>query len=339
LLAGCSGGQVNAPFTSIPSQSIGRQAVHPTLSQSRGELFAKTLLVKPGINALLTHATPSLSPAAAFGGAVFVSDSGANEVYRVTAGGKITRVGSGWSEPQGIAVDPGTGDVNVADTNNARIVVLSKTGKPVTVLNDPGQYPAGVAVAPNGTVGVTNILSQSDGPGSVSMYPAGATSPSCTTSGVLASAYFIGADSRDNFYADGIDASTGASIVALVSTTCAITPLEIAPNLVFPGGVQVIESGRGKKAREELLVGDQDGLAIYPYDLATLQPLATVPLGGGIDEVEFALTKNKKVVGSSDAGTAEVELWPWPAGGSSPAATITGFSLPVGIGFVPSGDE
>ena len=325
-------------MSAVPSQSMSGQSAQHTQSLTRAQVLAKTLLVKPGVSALLAHAAPAVNPDAVFAGTAYLSDSGTNEVYKISAKGKIKPVGSGWSEPQGIGVDPVKGDVYVADTANSRIVELSKTGKPVSVLNDPGQYPAGASVTPDGTVGVTNIISTSGGAGSVSVYAAGATSPSCTTSGLFSEAYFLAADSQDNFYADGFDSSSGAIILAEISKTCAITPLQITQSIEFPGGVQIIDSGKGKKALEELLWGDQSGLAIYAFNLASLAPLFTVSLGGGSDEVEFALTKNQKIVGSGDAGTAALEIWPWPAGGQ-PIDIVTGFSLPIGIGFTPSGDE
>lgn len=98
-------------------------------------------------------------------GAVWVTDAKANQVLKCVASG-CTAVGSGWSEPQGIAVGE-RGDIFVADTLNHRIVELNKYGKNVAVLRDPGEYPTGVDVSNNGTVGVTNMISVSGTDGNV----------------------------------------------------------------------------------------------------------------------------------------------------------------------------
>jgi hypothetical protein len=338
LLAGCSGGSVTSPISSVGSQSINHQAGQHTQSLTHAQILAKTLLVKPGVSALLSHGTPQVSPNADFAGTVYLSDSGTNEVYKITAKGKVTPVGSGWSEPQGIGVDS-KGNVYIADTANSRVVELSKAGKPVAILSDPGQYPAGVTIAKDGTVGVTNIISTSGGEGSVSFYTAGSTSPECTSSGVLSEDYFIGVDSSDNFYFDGFDASTGAITLATAKPCGSVSATGASASLAFPGGVNVYESGKGKKAVQTVGWGDQSAYVVYQFELPSYSPEATIPLGGGSDEVQYAVAKDKKYIGSGDAGNADLEIWPFPSGGSSPSATVTGFSLPIGVGFVPTGDE
>ena len=344
LLAGCSSGSTSSPLSSLPAQSAAHK---PAQGLSRSELLAETLLVKPGLAALHLGGVGHdvINATACFTGVAIVGDAATDQLYKLTPKGKLTPFGPsnlGLSEPQGLAVDK-SGNVYIADTANARIVVLTKKGALLEILNDPGQYPAGVAVAPNGTVGVTNIISQSGGAGSISFYTPGATSPTSSASGVLSEDYFIGADSDDNFYFDGFDASTGAITIATAnpnSGTVTNTGIDTS-GYSFPGGVQVIQSGRGKKAVQTLNVGDQSGLVVYQYALPGYTPGAKISLGGGSDEVDFALTKNLKYVGSSDAGLGQLETWSWPAGGSSPLCVLGtgGFTEPIGVAFIPTGDE
>ena len=341
LLAGCSGGSAGAPIGAVQSQSIGRQNAQSTQPAQHAGFRADVLAVRPGVTGLLAHGTPHFVPAAAaFTGTAWVTDAGKNALYKVTAKGKITAIGSGWSEPQGVAIDA-KGNVYVADTANARVVVLTKAGKPLTILNDPGEFPVGVSVSTTGVIGVTNIISQSGGAGSVSFYSSLAeTSPTSTASGLFYQDYFGGFDAQGNFYVDGEDPSGGihVGVVAPGGTTVTDTGIDTSAYL-FPGGVQVVQSGKGKKAVQTLTVGDQEALAVYTYALPSYTPGATVALGGSGDPVSYSFQKNLKQFGVADAENASVEFYAWPAGGSAPAATITGFEEPVGIGIVATGDE
>jgi hypothetical protein len=339
LLAGCSGGSGTSPLGAISqtgSQSINHKQTTQSLSHS--ELLAKTLLVKPGVKALLQHGTPKVVKNTRLftGKAMFVSDAGSNEVYRIGAGGKVAVVGSGWSEPQGMGTDQ-SGNVYVADTANSRIVELSPAGAPVAILSDPGQYPAGVAIAPDGTVGVTNIISTSGGEGSVSFYAAGSTSPECTSSGVLSEDYFIGVDASVNFYFDGFNASTGEVTLATTTPCGTVSDTGLSGPSEFPGGVAVtaakVKVGKTKQVEETLNWGDQSALEVFTYALPSYSAGSTIALSGGSDEVEISIAKKETLIGSADAGLAQAEAWDYPAGGSSPVLTVTGFAEPIGISF------
>jgi len=337
LLAGCSGGSPNATGSTVPAQSITRQNALHAQSLSTDELRAKTLLVKPGVRALVAHGRPVVNTKVDFVGALFLSDSGTNEVYRMTKAGKMTAVGSGWSEPQGIGVDR-KGDIYVADTANSRIVVLNKAGKQVTVLNDPGQYPASVAIAPDGTVGVTNIISTSGGAGSVSFYSAGSANPECTISGLLAEDYFIAVDSKDNFYFDGFASSNGDIIVATAQPCGAAVNTGIpTTDISFPPALNVIPNGQGKKAAEVLWVAEEGGGGgddLYGYSLPGYTSAGTINLAGGSGP--WSVTKNLKYAAAISSAGSGVSIYSWPAGGE-PIEPGSGFSEAIGIGFSPTG--
>ncbi len=92
-------------------------------------------------------------------GDVFVSDLGNNRVVEVMAGGAETTVGSGLSEPTGVAVD-GQGDVFVADAGNNR-AVEAQAGVPVTVTPGTPTVQAQSANAAH-EAGVAIILASTD---------------------------------------------------------------------------------------------------------------------------------------------------------------------------------
>jgi hypothetical protein len=79
-------------------------------------------------------------------GTVYIADSGNNQVVEVPAGGgPQTTVGTGLSDPDGVAVD-GAGDVFIADTVNERVVEVPAGGGPQTTVATGLTYPSGVAV-------------------------------------------------------------------------------------------------------------------------------------------------------------------------------------------------
>jgi hypothetical protein len=347
LLAGCSGGSMTSPLSSVGSQSISHQSTVGAQSVNHPGFRADTLIVKPDVAQLITGGTPHVikwDKGASFKGTALVTDSGTNEVYLVSSKGKLKSVqpkGSGWSEPQGVGVDA-KGNFYVADTANSRIVVLSAKGKTLAEISDPGQYPVGVAINAKGQIGVSNIISTSDGAGSITFYSSyKAKSATGTATGFLARDYFIGADAEGNFYIDGETDSSSYGVGTVAYGGSTISNTGITPEFLFPGGVNVYTGKDDKKGKgsETLGVGDQSGYQVFNYALPGYAAGPTVSLGGGSDEVQWSLDSAQSVAGAADAGLAQAEFWAWPAGGSSPSGTIGGFSEPIGIGFSPTGVE
>ncbi len=54
-------------------------------------------------------------------GDVYIADAADNEVFKVTPAGVASVVASGLAAPSGVAVDPATGDVYIADTGNHEV--------------------------------------------------------------------------------------------------------------------------------------------------------------------------------------------------------------------------
>jgi large repetitive protein len=83
-------------------------------------------------------------------GNVYIADDSKNAVFKIAPGKKPVVIGSGFNTPEGVAVDA-AGDVFVADTGNNDVVEIFTNG---TILNIDGELsgPTGVAVDAAGDV-------------------------------------------------------------------------------------------------------------------------------------------------------------------------------------------
>jgi hypothetical protein len=285
LLGGCSGGGAGAPEAS------------DQVSQSSSVL-------RPGVAQLHSNL-----PAAAFvsneidakgGAAIIVSDASDNVVDIFNAARKETAQLTGFSEPQGLALDT-AGNLYVADTKNSRIQVYAAgfKGTPTTI-NDPGESPASVAIDGKGNLGVTNILTTSSGSGSVSFFNKGGTLLTTLSNPNFYKVIFDAFDDKGNLYIDGTNAS-GAFVAGEVVggvTGTAISILTTGNSVGYPGGIAI--SSKGKIALD-----DQENLAIFTYN-APVQgslgmPILTTPLTGAGDPISFAFTRTDKNIWVADA--------------------------------------
>jgi hypothetical protein len=329
LLADCAAGQ-SARAVPASAQSVDDFATRA------GHL---EVVARAGLRLRGRSGLPRLRPDGG-GTTVWVTDIAENEVYECMEDCKPTGSldpGSGsWSEPQGIAADA-KGNVFVADTLNSRIVELSRTGRTVAILDDSGEFPVGVAVAVDGTVGVTNIHNTSYGPGDIVFYAPGSTSPTSAASGVLSAYYFCAFDSEGNFYNDGLDSDDNVHVAILPKGETTDYDTGIA-GTEFPGGVEVGKSRIGKVG-VGLNVDDQDCPCIREYGLTGGYPLLnTIPLSGASDPVSFGFVKRDRLLWTADAGAQVANEYDYPSGGSSIAVLGSGtFSEPIGAVAVPAG--
>jgi hypothetical protein len=264
-------------------------------------------------------------------GTVWVTDAGDSAVYSCTAK-RCTSIGSGWNQPQGIATD-GT-SIWVADTYNSRIVMMTQRGTTLATLSDSGEYPAGVAVALNGTVAVTNICSvPSCGQGNVAFYANGATSPTGTAC-CLASRYYFGAfDSSGNFYLDG-QTSSGATIVEEIQSAASGGTVETNTGINsvgFPGGIQVATTGA-------LFIDDQLCACMNTYALPAFRETASFALSGAVAPVSFGLRTQDKWLWAADQGLGEArEYRAHGSGEGGLGYGLEGFNEPIGALELPDG--
>jgi hypothetical protein len=291
LLAGCSGGGAGVP----PASSATSPQSVATQSSS---------VLRPDVPEL--H---SKLPAAAFvsseidakgGASIIVSDASDDVVDIFNGAGKQTAQLTGFSQPQGLALDA-SGNLYVADTGNSRIQVYAAgfKGTPTTI-NDPGESPASVTIDSKGNLGVTNILTTGGGPGSVSFFNKGGTLLATLSNANFAKVIFDAFDDKGNLYIDGTNASgafVAGEVVGGVSGN-AITILATGNSVGYPGGIAISSTGK-------IALDDQKNVTIFTYNppvsgsLGT--PVATTPLTGAGDPISFAFTRTNKHIWVADA--------------------------------------
>jgi hypothetical protein len=301
LLAGCSGGGAGAPAASsfFSQQSVSAQSLSVGQRVSQ-----RSSVLRPGVPELHSNL-----PATAFvsneinakgGASIIVSDASDNVVDIFNAARKQTAQLTGFSQPQGLALDK-AGNLYVADTGNSRIQVYAAgfKGTPTTI-NDPGEAPASVAIDSKGNLGVANIVTTSNGPGSVSFFNKGGSLLTTLSNANFAKVIFDAFDGKGNLYIDGTNASgafVAGEVVGGVSAK-AITILATGNSVGYPGGIAISATGK-------IALDDQENITIFTYNAPVKgslgMPIATTPLTGAGDPISFAFTRTNKHIWVADA--------------------------------------
>ncbi|HYL27760.1 MAG TPA: hypothetical protein VEW74_07980 [Candidatus Nitrosotalea sp.] len=296
-----------------------------------------------GIPALGTHAAVRPDPSGST--TVSTSDAGNNSVVICNPScNDCKTVGGGLNAPMGNGAGPyhppqmaraARRDYGlVADTMNSRVVVYTDTCSTVAVLNDSvyssttavSYFPEGVAVAPDGTVAVTNACAAPSctGPGNIAFFAPGSTAITSIARGLMSTYFFGDFDKHGNFYNDGLT-STGATMVGVVKRGSKTDVATGISGVGYPGGIQVARNGT-------INIDDQQCSCIRVYK-GTKQ-IRTVTLSGTADAVTFAFNKNNSDIWVADKSSATVYEFAYPAGGSS-INSIGGFSEPIGVAVSP----
>jgi hypothetical protein len=266
---------------------------------------------------------------------IFVSDAANNVVNIYNTSGKLLGQIAGLSEPQGITSD-GKANLYVADTadSDIKIYALPYESAP-KVLSDPGEYPVGVCVTYDGQfVAVANVISTTDGPGSILIFKNGKAKRKIVNSG-LERAYSCAFDATGNLFVDGENASGQVVIGEIADATKGGKKLEMlkyAATLGFPGGIEVTTD-------DKIAILDQASPTIYTFNQPVKgslgSPIATTVLTGSSDSVTFAFTKSNKDLWIADAGSTGVAEFAYPAGGN-PVKSFYEGGEPIGIALVPA---
>ena len=280
--------------------------------------------------AAILHEPSARSADAAGKAAIIVSAGG--DIYAFSPKGKVIAKIAGVS---GGLAGTKAGNFYVTNTSHNSILLYKSDYKTLlATLSDPNEFPVAVSYEETtGIVGVTNIVSTSNGPGTVSFYAEGKTTP-CATVGnpTWARVYFDAFDSKGDLFVDGEDTS-GKTVVGEIAGGCkakTITLLKAGNVIAFPGPVQVTKD-------DDIAVGDQGG-AVYTYKPPVQDslgaPIATTPLTGASDVMAFAFGSSGKDLWTADVGLGAADEYPYPVGGS-PVFRITGLTGPDGIVVMP----
>ncbi|HXM08084.1 MAG TPA: hypothetical protein VN936_11490, partial [Candidatus Acidoferrum sp.] len=194
--------------------------------------------------------------------------------------------------------------------------------KPLRTLQDPGEYPASCAVSSKtGTLAVANIISTSDGPGSISLYEHAKGKPAIVRG--TGHFYFITYDEHDDIFGDGENSGYQFVLFELPSKSARIESIALkGATIEFPGDVQYTGN--------VLNIGDQDDAVIYESRVKGTTATVTghTPLTGAVDIVAYSIYNNRVIC--PDAGSADVEVYAYPKGGN-PVKVVTGLSEPTGV--------
>jgi hypothetical protein len=266
---------------------------------------------------------------------VAISDAANNVVDIFDENGTMQAQLSGFAEPQGMASDR-QGNLYIADTENGQIQVWANGfGGPPTLWADPGQFPADVDVRNNGAfAAVTNIISQEDAPGSVSLYKNGSIIATVTDP-AFEEVFFGAFDATGSFYFDGLNTS-GEVFVAVIAHANTggrtVQYLSTGNALAFPGGVQVNNNGT-------ISVDDQENFAVYTYNPPSGgslgSPISTTSLGGSEDPVTFAFKIHNHNLYTADVAGVANE-YSYPAGGNPTNVISVSGGEPIGVAVIPT---
>jgi hypothetical protein len=251
------------------------------------------------------------------GNHTFVTDAGTATVTVWGANGQLNAIlfDGIAANPQGLATDAAQ-NLYVANLALSNVIVYAKPYTSITsTLNDAGQETEDVAVDKSGIVGVTNYLTSSLQPGSVSIFAKNATQPCAVVHDPHWIYFFNDAfDASGNLFIDGLTAA-GTTLVGEVSGGCAatsITTLSVGNRISWPGGVQVSDG--------KILIGDVNAQAIYTYAPPSGgslgSPTAVTRLARAKAPVTFAIEENGKHVRTADfaANRFYAGLYTYPKG-------------------------
>ncbi|WP_295801353.1 cadherin-like beta sandwich domain-containing protein [Mucilaginibacter sp.] len=219
----------------------------------------------------------------------------------------MASIGSGFSNPAGVAADP-AGNIYVADLNNGQVKKIPADGGPPVVIGTFAQ-PNGVAVDAAGNVYVA------DGATGIQKIPAGGGSPVMIGSGIT-NPYSVAVDAARNVFLSDL----GDHKVKEIPTAGGpIIVLGTSGELLSPYGVAVDPAGN-------IYVADLEDNAVkkFPHGGGSWVPV------GGVFSVPFGVTTDGAGnVYVTDSGNKQIREI--PAGGGSTITIGTGFLNPYGI--------
>jgi hypothetical protein len=310
--AGCAG---NGTSATAPVPTAMNQGAHVRVGS--------TLLTGAIVRARPDRSPSTMSPEAAKGALLYVSDVVADRVYVYSyPAGK--RIGSlaGFNQPQGMCVDA-AGNMFVTNTGTSQIFKYAHGGKsPIATLSDPKQNPVDCAIDPvTGNLAVTNLSSIEGGSGSVAIYRKAKGKRTLYHNSAFTGVYFLGYDSSGNLFVDGTHVRDGQFLLAeLQHGGSKLTLVNFQGAAIqTPGGVQFDGT--------DLAIGDQT--RPYVYRVAGGSVTGTVQLNGACDVAAFWIDGGTLIAPNLCASGGSLQFYAYPGGGS-PVKTRPNLSYPIG---------
>jgi hypothetical protein len=295
-------------------------------------LFAGSLAASAGGASQPAGATPAFSrdvfsasfvPSASRRRArIFVSDAGDETVDILTyAGGSVHQI-TGLSEPQGLCTDRST--VWVANTGGSNLVRYSASGVQLAVLADAGQFPVGCSVDRAGDVAAANIISTSSGPGSVSVWPNGGSSPANYAVPGMTRVYGIAYVPNGDLIVDGTNGGSTMSFAELVKGGSSFRPFTIeGATFTIPGSLQY--------AYRALAVGHYNALYASIYQVKVEGAHGRIVGSTRVPYGPFCISPFHTVIVIDPDG--KLDVYAYPTGGYI-RTFGGGFGLPIACAIV-----
>ncbi len=250
---------------------------------------------------------------------LYVTDGVADAVdmYHLPSGKLFGSLTGLEGAPGGACSDGPRVAITMPDESNVLLYNAGAT-RPLKALSDAGAYPASCSIdKTTRNVAVSNIISTSDGEGSVAVYAHSAGIPTAFTCAVLSRYYFLGYDNKGNLFVDGENSDGAFGFCELPHGSTSMKSISLNQSIGFPGQVQYDGT--------YVTVEDQDSDTIYRFAISGSSGTekGSVVLGG-VSDAAGSWIENGKVYSGSAGSEAGVHVWAYPAGGEPIATVETG---------------
>ncbi|MEO6989931.1 MAG: hypothetical protein ABI346_07600 [Candidatus Baltobacteraceae bacterium] len=324
LLAGCStGGSQVGPQRGV--DVAGQSAARLATTVVNGTSIVLPVGVRVG--AARRHVTGYMKGVDALTRLAYIDDF-VNSFVAVydRNGTQVGTITNGIVNPGGIFVD-GSRNLWVANGGGRNIVEYPRGAtSPTNTLNDPAGQPYDVTMCPNGTVYVSNLNGQNGKTGTIQVYAPGSVNPTGTLvyPGELTN-YMITCDAQGNVFTSLYN---GSSIVVEYPGGNQSGAIALPIPLTFPGGIKPDNAGN-------ILVEDPSAQTITEYTEAGVPTGNAINTGPGSNWLNFAVTRNSRVVLGPDQALLKGTSRTFPAGALRQTYLSSSFALPVGAAFDP----
>ncbi len=175
-----------------------------------------------------------------------------------------------------------------------------------TTLSDPNGQPVAIAFDSKGTRYVADIQNNSSGPGDISVYPAGSTSPTRTLTGNYVFAVLgVGVDSKDNVYMSFIDRKNRGNVIEFAHGQMPGKNLTEVRTGTTPGSITF-------DRHDNLIIQDQGTRMTEIYAPPYTGKHRKIALKGYT--VQCSLNKRETALACADYENSTVDVFRYPSG-------------------------